>query len=207
MQIIAFVFYVRPVYNFSVNCQACILFPGDSSGGGKAEQNARDMVAQWDISVIDNQWQRLPLASKGGLIQMTGGINIEITLLLVVLAVASVWDVFMTIYGTVTILGSGPLQIAASLLFSALVLTLLLNTKRIMRSLSGLMGGLTKFFWFIAIVYDFFTSWVGNSQLIIGNERNAGQTVILIGLTLLVVSSPILLSELWERKSQISSIS
>jgi hypothetical protein len=138
---------------------------------------------------------------------MTGRVDIEITLLLVVLAVASLWDAFMTIYGTVTILGSGPLQIAASLLFCALVLTLLLNTKRIMRSLSGLMGNMTKFFWFVAIVYDFFTSWVGNSQLIIGDKRNAGQTVILIGLTLLVVSSPILLSELWERRSQISSIS
>jgi apolipoprotein N-acyltransferase len=138
---------------------------------------------------------------------MTGGIDIEITLLLVVLAVASLWDAFMTIYGTVTILGNGPLQIAAALLFSALVLTLLLNTKRIMRSLSGLMGNMAKFFWFIAIFYDFFTSWVGNSQLIIVGERNAAQTVILIGLTLLVVSSPILLSELWERRSQISGMS
>jgi hypothetical protein len=136
---------------------------------------------------------------------MTGGIGIEITLLLVVLAVAALWDAFMTIYGTVTILGSGPLQIAASLLFSALVLTLLLNTRRIMRSLSGFMGSMAKFFWFIAIGYDFFTSWVGNSRLIVGDRRNAAQTLILIGLTLLIVSSPILLSELWERRSQISS--
>jgi hypothetical protein len=136
---------------------------------------------------------------------MTGGIGIEITLLLVVLAVAALWDAFMTIYGTVTILGSGPLQIAASLLFSALVLTLLLNTRRIMRSLSGFMGSMAKFFWFIAIGYDFFTSWIGNSKLIVGGSRNAAQTVILIGLTLLVVSSPILLSELWERRSQINS--
>jgi hypothetical protein len=129
----------------------------------------------------------------------------EITLLLVVLAVASLWDAFMTIYGTITILGNGPLQIAASLLFSALVLTLLLNTKRIMMVLGGFMGSMAKFFWFIAIGYDFFTSWVGNSQLIVGDRRNAAQTLILVGLTLLVVSSPILLSELWEKRSQISS--
>lgn len=136
---------------------------------------------------------------------MMGKGNMEITLLMVVLAIASLWDAFMTIYGTITILGNGPLQIAASLLFSALVFTILLNTKRIMMALGGFMGGMAKFFWFIAIGYDFFTSWVGNSQLIVGDRRNAAQTLILIGLTLLVVSSPILLSELWERRSQISA--
>jgi hypothetical protein len=52
--------------------------------------------------------------------------------LLLVLTLASLWDGFTTIYGTIEILGTGWVPIIAALLFGALILSLLLNTKRIM---------------------------------------------------------------------------
>lgn len=121
--------------------------------------------------------------------------------LVVILAVASLWDGFTTIYGTLFILGTGPLQIVASVLFSALILAFVLNTTRLMKLRRGFLSTITKLFWFIALCYDLYTSWIGNINLI-GQGRSDGATVtILIGLTLLVSASPILLSAAWSGKS------
>jgi hypothetical protein len=122
--------------------------------------------------------------------------------LLVVLAIASVWDAFTTVYGTIRVLGNAPLQIMASLLFSALILGFVLNTRTIMRWHSGFVSGITKFFWFVALSYDLFTSWIGNSALILrARDMEATTFIILLGLTLLVTASPILLSSLWQARS------
>jgi hypothetical protein len=122
--------------------------------------------------------------------------------LLVVLAIASVWDAFTTVYGTIQILGNAPLQIMAALLFSALIFGFVLNTRTIMRWHSGFMSGITKFFWFVALSYDLFTSWVGNSNLILRSRNMEAATfIILVGLTLLVTASPILLSAFWQSRS------
>jgi hypothetical protein len=114
--------------------------------------------------------------------------------LLIILVVATVWDGFMTVYGTIQILGDGPIQVVASVLFSALILGIVLNTRRILRRLDGFIGAITKFFWFIAVCYDFYTSWTGNADLIVGRADDTRETLVLIGLTLLVIASPILLS-------------
>lgn len=114
--------------------------------------------------------------------------------LLIVLIVATIWDGFTTIYGTIQILGDGPLQIVASVLFSALILGFVLNTRRILGRLNGFIGVITKFFWFIALGYDFYTSWTGNANLLVQPSGETAETVVLIGLTLLVIASPILLS-------------
>ena len=70
---------------------------------------------------------------------------------LVVLAFASVWDVFTTVYGTVFVLGDAPLQILDAVLFSGLIFGFVLNTRRILKWRGGFIGGVTKAFWFIAL--------------------------------------------------------
>ena len=122
-------------------------------------------------------------------------------LLLAILAVGTLWNAFVTVYGAMSILGDGLLQIVASLLFSALVLGFVLNTTKIVRSRSGFIGGLLTFFWFVSVCYNFYTSWTGNRKLLVGDGTGGGaETMLLIGLTLLGASSPILLSALWGRR-------
>jgi hypothetical protein len=121
-------------------------------------------------------------------------------LLLAILAIGTLWNAFTTVYGAMSILGDGFLQIIASLLFSALVLGFVLNTTRIIRSRGGFLGGLLTFFWFISVCYNFYTSWIGNRTLLGGDQGGGAETIILIGLTLLGASSPILLSALWDRR-------
>lgn len=121
--------------------------------------------------------------------------------LVIVLTVAALWDGLTTIYGTVQVLGDGSFQLVASVLFSALIMGFVLNTTRIMRwsKSQGFLGMLTGFFWFIALCYDFYTSWLGNADLLVGKSGRPAEIIILIGLTLLVIASPILLSMMWER--------
>lgn len=120
--------------------------------------------------------------------------------LMIILALASIWDAFATVYGTLKVLGSGPLQIAAALLFSGLILGFVLNTRRIFIWRGNFFSGLMKFFWFVALCYDFLTTWIANREILGAGERTAVQLIMLAGLTLLVAGSPILLSGLWERR-------
>jgi hypothetical protein len=120
--------------------------------------------------------------------------------LLVILALASVWDAFATVYGTLQVLGSGPFQIAAALLFSGLILGFVLNTRRIFIWRGNFFSGLMKFFWFVALCYDFLTTWITNRQILGEGEQTTVQLLVLAGLTLLVSGSPILLSGLWARR-------
>jgi len=122
-------------------------------------------------------------------------------LLLAILAIGTLWNAFTIVFGAMSILGDGLLQIVAALLFSALVLGFVLNTTKIVRSRSGFIGGLLTFFWFISVCYNFYTSWIGNRKLIVPEGSGSGAEIaILIGLTLLGASSPILLSALWGRR-------
>ena len=94
-------------------------------------------------------------------------------LLLAILAIGTLWNAFSTVYGAMSILGDGLLQVIASLLFSALVLGFVLNTTKIIRTRSGFIGGLLTFFWFISVCYNFYTSWIGNRRLL-GGEGEVG---------------------------------
>lgn len=120
--------------------------------------------------------------------------------LFIVLTIASIWDTFTTVYATLDILGTGILQIIAALLFAALIMSFILNTRRIMQWRSGFVGGIVKLFWFVALGCDFYTTWVGNANLLTRGQGDAAELIILTGLTLLVTSSPLLLSVLWERR-------
>jgi hypothetical protein len=124
--------------------------------------------------------------------------------LLVVVAIGTLWDAFTTIYGTMLILGDGPIPALAALIFTALMLGFLLASMRIFRWRGGFSGVVLKFFWFVALVYDFYASWVGNTGLIVGETtpRTSAQGFMIVGFTLLVTSSPVLLSYLWVRRTQ-----
>jgi hypothetical protein len=119
--------------------------------------------------------------------------------LLFVLICASVWDGFTTVYGTLDILGAGGIPIIASLLFGALILSFLLNTRRIIGWEKDFAGGFLRLFWFIAISYDLFTAWTGNQTFIIGEAHDPKTLVVLAGLTIMVSGSPVVLSLVWEK--------
>lgn len=122
--------------------------------------------------------------------------------LLIVLVLATSWDAFTTLYGTILIFGTEPVQLFASFLFSMLILAFMLNTVRIMRWQRGFATNVAKMFWFVALIYDFYTSWVGNSDLITQNRGDTVEIVMLLGLSLLVIASPILLSAMWQARSK-----
>ncbi|HMQ54084.1 MAG TPA: hypothetical protein PKE64_14475 [Anaerolineae bacterium] len=119
-----------------------------------------------------------------------------------VLVLATVWDGFTTIYGTILIFGTGPFQLFAAFLFSMLIMAFMLNTMRLMRWHRGFATSIAKVFWFVALIYDFYTSWVGNSNLITQNRGDTAEIFMLIGLSLLVIASPILLSAMWQARSK-----
>jgi len=116
-----------------------------------------------------------------------------------IVIIAALWDISTVLYGTISVLGEGPAQIFAATLFSLFVFGFLVSTRKIirLRTGGGLISGLLFFFWFISLFYNFYTSWIGNANLLAGEERRVSEILILIGLTLLGTSAPILLSALW----------
>jgi hypothetical protein len=122
--------------------------------------------------------------------------------LLIALSIATLWDAFTTVYGTVLILGDGPVQIVAAILFGVLILGFSLNTTRIFRLKTSFVVVLTRIFWFIAICYDFYTSWVANRELLTSGRGGFAESFILFGVTLMVTISPILLAALWQFKER-----
>lgn len=122
-------------------------------------------------------------------------------ILVVVLAVASLWDGFTTMYGTSHVLGDGCGQVFAAFLFGILISALLLNTKRIIEGNDDFQGNVSRLLWFLALAYDLYTSWLGNANFLVPNGSGVERGVILTGLTVLVSGSPVLLSyhlDRWE---------
>lgn len=119
---------------------------------------------------------------------------------LMVLASASIWDGFTTMYGILHALGKGHQQMIAAGIFMGIIIALLLNTKKILFESDSeeFSGILLRIFWMLAIGYDIYSSWMGNQAFLIkGNSIDA--KVILAGLTLMVSGSPVLISLLWEQ--------
>lgn len=119
--------------------------------------------------------------------------------LLIVLICASAWDGFTTVYGTLGILGSGGVPIIAALLFGALILSFLLNTRRVIGWEKDFAGGFLRLFWVIAISFDLFTAWTGNETFIVGEPNDQKRILVLAGLTIMVSGSPVVLSVVWEK--------
>ena len=127
-------------------------------------------------------------------------------MLVFVVGSASLWDGFTTVYGTTRFLGNDAGSLAAAFVFAALIMSFLLNTRRIIYSFEGFTGFVFRFLWFVSICYDLYTSWIGNNHFLVGTSTGETERVILIaGLTVLVSGSPIVFSLLWSEKETVTN--
>jgi len=119
------------------------------------------------------------------------------TLLKIGLGVVTAWDTVTTVYGTSTILGTANLQIAISIAFALLLTAYLLRSIPIIKNPSDeIIPVGAKILWFLAILYDIFTAYTGNFDLVLGNIGGGQKIIISIGLTIFISSAPIGLSQL-----------
>jgi hypothetical protein len=111
----------------------------------------------------------------------------------------TIWDTVTTIYGTTTILGKGAIQIILSVLFGVLITSFLFRTIPIIRNTSeDIIPVGAKVLWFLAFLYDLYTAFVGNMDLVLGETATGVQKVIIaVGLTIFICSAPIGLSKLY----------
>lgn len=118
-------------------------------------------------------------------------------MLLFGLGAITLWDAFTTISGTSEILGSTGVAFFLAVLFSIMITTFLIKTIPIMENKKDdfLHSG-AKFIWFLAISYDFYTSFLGNKNLIESEDFSLGvqQYIVIIGMTIFVSSAPIIIS-------------
>lgn len=120
------------------------------------------------------------------------------SLLIILLGIVAIWDTITTVYGTYTIFGDGAIQIIVSIGFALILTGYLLRTIPIIKNPSEeLIPVGAKVLWFLAILYDIFTSFTGNMDLILGNATGVQKVLVAIGLTIFVCSAPIGLSKLW----------
>jgi hypothetical protein len=127
---------------------------------------------------------------------------------LTVLYVVSLWDCFTTFFGTFYVLSGknsglnpGFFQSIAenanaalvAAMFAGLILVILLLTARVL-ALNGPAGPYFKLLWGTVLLYDLWTSYLGNSYLVIQGSSTLQQQAVLLGATLLVCACPICIS-------------
>ncbi len=114
------------------------------------------------------------------------------------LGFVTIWDTITTVYGTVSIMGTGGVQIFISILFGLIISGFLINSVKIMSNPSEeLFPVAAKILCIAAIGYDLYTSFVGNQDLILNNNSNGfSQLFITIGLTIFVSAAPIAISKI-----------
>jgi hypothetical protein len=119
-------------------------------------------------------------------------------IMLLLLSIASLWDGFTTVTGTLDILGIGWPQLLASITFSLVILGFLIGTAKIFDTdESGVAYCIMRILWWFGLSYDLYTSYLGNKNFVLGGYIEGNQILILIGLTVFVSSSPILISVLF----------
>ena len=118
---------------------------------------------------------------------------------LIGLGLSGLWDGFTTFYGTTTILGKSPTQIAASIAFALTISGFLFGTKYVWKyNEEELLVYVLRAMWIVSFGYSLFTSFVGNRDIILGTSSTPEQFAILLGMTLLTSGSPIIFSFLWQ---------
>jgi len=117
--------------------------------------------------------------------------------LIILLGFVTIWDTITTIYGTTVILGTGTIQVMIAILFALLLTGYLLQTIPITKNpKEDFVTSGAKILWFIAFLYDLFTSFTGNMDFVLGNATGSIKIIFAIGLTVMVCSCPIGLSKL-----------
>lgn len=120
-------------------------------------------------------------------------------ILIIGLGVITIWDAFTTITGTAKVLGGTGMAFFLSVVFAVMLTTFLIKTIPIMyHPKTDLLHTGAKILWGLAMLYDIFTSFVGNKNLIESGDSSFGlaQVVVTIGMTIFVSSSPIAISYL-----------
>lgn len=123
-------------------------------------------------------------------------------LLVYILGTTVLWDAFTTFYGSyilLSIANENPIKpILLSILFMSVILGFLLATPSIWGEKRGfIIDWLLRFFWIIAFLYDLYTSYHGNQNFIFSNTIASSQQIMLIGITILISSTPIVFSYLY----------
>ena len=112
--------------------------------------------------------------------------------LLFLFGVGALWDVATTVFGTWILFDNRALApLLASIAFGLVILGIMGSTIWIWKT-DGIWGLVFKCAWIAALVYDVFTSWKGNYDLLFGQNIVGLQFVLLISLTAFMTLSPIL---------------
>jgi hypothetical protein len=116
------------------------------------------------------------------------------TIVLIFLGVVTIWDAYTTVSGTLGILGATTGPIILSILCAVFVGGILINTVPVISNPSDdvLTTG-SKGLWGLCLVYDFYTAYVGNSDLTSAGGEGRG-IFILILMTAITVACPITIS-------------
>jgi hypothetical protein len=118
-------------------------------------------------------------------------------ILLIITGLTGLWDGFTTFYGISGIMGTKGVGIIASAFFALVIAGFLFGTKTIWdNSRNNPIAPILKFLWFVAFLYDIYTSFYGNKEFILNGYVNDEQMIMLIGMTILVSGSPIIYSYL-----------
>ena len=121
-------------------------------------------------------------------------------IILLILGVVTCYDILTTMTGTIDILEPGLGAVIASLLLGVIIGGLLYFSYEIHNINSNdFFPALIKPLWFLALIYDLWTSFNGNNRFIVNTELSMdewGKVLILVGLTLFVSACPIILSYL-----------
>ena len=117
-------------------------------------------------------------------------------IIFLVLGFASIWNVYTVYFGTIIILQQeGLSQVVSASILTVIILNFLYNTENILIYTSGDSGTVLKFFWFLAIIYDFTISYVANSKLLF-NAQNFTQLIIFIYINCSLLLSPVVFASL-----------
>ncbi len=120
--------------------------------------------------------------------------------LICVFGIASCWDGATTVTGTYEILGPGGAQVVMALVFALVIAAFLLCTSQIFEQGDDFLGTLLKAFWFIALVFDLYTSYLGNKAYLAPGALEPQQFILLLGMTVLVSGAPIFVSLIWHKR-------
>ena len=128
-----------------------------------------------------------------------------IQLVIFFFGLASLWDGFTTFHGTANILANNNnvepnIIIIISSVFAIIILGFMWSTVYIWE-MDGFSRLLFIVFWFVAVGYDLYTSYIGNLEFIMRGQVNDQQFIVLVGITLLISGSPIFVSLLSDQIS------
>ncbi|HEX8265446.1 MAG TPA: hypothetical protein VF596_08580 [Pyrinomonadaceae bacterium] len=113
------------------------------------------------------------------------------------LAIVSFWDLVTTIYGTHSIAGDTPIQIGIAVGFGLLLSALLLYTLPIVKNPKEDVFSISfKGIWFLGLLYDLYTAFMGNFNLLLSSVNDTPKIVLAVGLTIFTCYAPLYLSKI-----------